>query len=273
MLKKIAIGFAGLLVVILLAGKFLYSNLDSYVKQAIETYGSAATKAEVHVSRVNLSLTTGEGSLGKLRVGSPEGYKAEKTIDLGAVSVTIDPYSVAGTGPVVIKDITVEKPDVTYEVLGDSDNLKTLARNAQKYAESWQSAPKVEPPASLQKEGGKAKEKAPERKLIIDRLSIRDGNVTVIHPLLRGRKISTRLPPIELKNIGRAEGGATPAEVAQQVINAIKRTATDSALNDLSRELGSLKLDDLKNAGHDAIKGVGKAGSNAGEKIRGLFGD
>src|SRR3982750_4341374 len=187
MLNTIALGFAGLLIAVSAAGWFLYSNRESYVKEAIEVYGSAATHATVRVSNVKLSLTTGEGSMGKLRVGSPAGYKSDKTIDLGAVSISIDTSSLVGTGPVVIRDITIDKPDVTYEVVGDGNNLQTIARNAQKYADSLHGTTPADAPAPPPSPGKKSGGKAPERKLIIDSLSVRDGNVTVIHPLLQGR--------------------------------------------------------------------------------------
>jgi len=38
--------------------------------------------------------------------------------------------------------------------------------------------------------------------------------------------------------------------------------------HDLGRELGSLKLDDLKNAGHDAVNGASQTGSSVGSRSR-----
>ncbi len=47
MMKKIAIGFAGLIAVIGIGVFFLMSNLDHIIKVNIEKYASAATQADV----------------------------------------------------------------------------------------------------------------------------------------------------------------------------------------------------------------------------------
>ena len=72
--KILGIGAAGLLVIIIAAVVYLWSSLDSLVEAAIEKYGSQATKTNVEVGGVKLSLTSGAGSVKGLQVGNPTGF-------------------------------------------------------------------------------------------------------------------------------------------------------------------------------------------------------
>src|SRR5258708_40067121 len=71
--------------------------------------------------------------------------------------------------------------------------------------------------------------KADERKLIIDSLDVRGGEVTVAATVLQGRTLKTTLPPLHLADIGRKEGGATPAEVTQPIIPPLPGQAQTTA--------------------------------------------
>ncbi len=256
MLKKIGLGLAALVVVILIASQFLWSNLDRYVKQAIDTYGTAATRAPVNVDGVRLSLTTGEGTLKGLSIGSPPGFTAKQSIYFGVISMRIDTQSLAGDGPVVINDITIDKPKITYEVTPSGNNLDTLARNARDYASGPQAREQRSAPAATagSKSGRPGDVASSNRKLIIDSLTITGGEVATIHPMLRGRKVSTDLPSIHMTGIGRSEGGATPAEIAQLVVNEITRGAAQAAAKDMTRKIGNIDS------------------SGIGSGIKGLFG-
>src|SRR5262245_24810509 len=108
MVKKL--GLAVLVLVIILGGAFyyFYSNAGAIIKSAIEHYGSEATRTAVHVSSVNLALSTGEGSLSGLRVANPEGYSAGDALALGKISVTVDPKSALGDGPIVIREVNID---------------------------------------------------------------------------------------------------------------------------------------------------------------------
>jgi len=216
----------------------------------------------VRLDHVRLSLTTGAGTLKGLSVGNPKGFASGEAIDLGSVSIKIDTQSVTGAGPIVINDITVEKPKVIYEVIaGGANNLDTLSQNTRNYAASYQPAPeeKTTRRAARNNAAGpvdSAGVKNGGRKMIIDSLTITGGDVAVIHPLLQGRKVSTALPDIHLTDIGRKEGGATPAEITQLVISAITRNATQAAAKSVTRGLGNIST----------------SGGRIGDKVRGLFG-
>jgi hypothetical protein len=258
MLKKILIGLVMLIALLGVGGYFLYANMDSVVRSTIEKYGTAATKTTVRLDYVKITLASGEAALAGLSVGSPSGFAADKSLVLGTIAVKLDAGSLAGNGPIVIQDISIEKPQITYEVNNNGEsNLQTIARNAEAYAASF---------------GGGGKDKAnsagakqPGRKIIIDSLTVRDGHVAISQALLQGRQLSAPLPVIHLTNIGKNEGGATPAEVAQKLLTAIANSASQVAGADLAKELGST----LEKTGGGI---VGGAAGGIGGQIKGLFG-
>src|SRR5258708_36372890 len=91
--------------------------------------------------------------------------------------------------------------------------------------------------------------KADERKLIIDSLDVRGGEVTVAATVLQGRTLKTTLPPLHLADIGRKEGGATPAEATELIITAITDQAQKTAPADLRSEQRRITAERAGNTG------------------------
>ncbi|MGO8914208.1 MAG: hypothetical protein ACLQDM_33495, partial [Bradyrhizobium sp.] len=166
MWKKIGIGVVVVLIIVAGVGYYLFSNLDSYIKAAIEKYGSQATQASVTLDKVVISISTGEGGLFGLTVGNPKGFATPHAITVGAITVKLDTSTVTGSGPIVIREIDIDKPQVTYEVgnTGGS-NLDAIQKNTQAYAGGGSNAPTAS--------GGQ------ERKLIINNLYVRDGQIGI----------------------------------------------------------------------------------------------
>jgi hypothetical protein len=268
MLKKLAIGLVVLIIVIGVGLNYLWSNLDYYIKVAIEKYGSAATQASVQLDSAKLALTEGQGALNGLSVGNPSGFDSGKALYLGSISLKIDPHSVTGTGPIVIQKIMIEKPQVTYEFTNSGDsNLQALARNAQTYASSF--AGKNAEPKPAQAPAAPA---APGRKIIIDSLTIAGGQISITHPLLQGKQLNAPLPTIQLNNIGKGEGGATPAEVIKLILGTITQEAGTVAKTNLTQMLGNLNLGNLKDVPGGVLnKATGTLGG-AGSQLKGLLG-
>ncbi len=211
-LKKIASAIGIFIVVILLGAGYLYTHLDRIVAAAIEKYGTAAAQTDVTVSGVNLAPFSGSGGMSNLAVANPKGFSSSKAISLGSIKVTVDPHSIAGTGPIVIHQIAIEKPAVSYELNNSGDsNLQTIQHNAQAYANGLQGGGSSSS-ASASSSGGKS---APGRKLIIEDLQINSGQLSISQTSLP-KPLSTTLPNIHLTNIGKDSGGVTAAQVASQ---------------------------------------------------------
>lgn len=262
MFKKIAIGI-GVLVVLIAVGLYvLLSNLDGLIKTALERYGSEATQAEVTVGAVDLSATSGTGSISQLTIGNPKGFSAPTAFSLGEVKIGAD-VSTLTNDTVLIKEIIIDAPQVTYEMGPSGSNLETLQKNVSAYAAKMgggasSSAPSA--PSSSAPAGAGA-----EKKLIIESLVVRDGRVSASHAAVPGQSVNSDLPTIQLRDIGKAKGGATPAEVANEIIGAISREAAKAATADVNKLLQSLDGGALG----DAAKG---GAGGAAEQLRGILG-
>lgn len=266
MIKKVLIGVAVLLVVLAGGVYYLYSNIEGYIKTALETYGSEATQSQVKVAGVKLSVSSGEGGLSGIVIGNPKGYSSANAFSLGLASLKVDTGSVS-KNPVVIKEIVIDRPHVVFEMGGDGgSNLQTIQRNVNAYAAKMGGGG-----APAQKPAAGAKE--PERKLIIENLYVRNGQIAASHALLKGQIISTGLPTIHLTNIGRAKGGATPAEIANEVIGAISQQANKAAMADVTKSLDALK-GAVGGAVGEALGGaLGKPDAGGvGDQLRGILG-
>lgn len=252
----VVLGGAAIVAVFLLA--------TSLIKQVIEEVGGQATQAKVTLADVSLSLTSGEGTLKGLVIGNPKGFKSSQALKLGEVSLKVDPNSIT-KDVIVVKEVVIAAPDITYE-LGDTggDNIRAIQANTKSYATRYGGGSSTAPaakPAPAPAPSPAAKD-TKDRKVIIENLYIRGGRVGVTASALSGKPLETALPDIHLTNIGKASGGATAAQVADQVIGAIaqaSQTAVSKISADQLKGLAGGKADEMmkKLGTPQGIPGVG----------------
>lgn len=245
-------GAVGLVVVaIVLAVTFLLSNLDGLVKEAVEKFGSEATRAEVSLNDVEISLTSGAGSLSGLKVGNPAGFKTPSAFEMGGISIKLNTDSI-GQNPIVIKEIVITGPQVTYELAGTSSNIDAIQKNVDAYSKQFQS------------NGGAKKSEGGDTKLIIENIYIRGGKIGVSAGFLKGKTLDASLPDIHLKDVGKKEKGADPSQVIQKIIGSMTKG--------IGSAVGSLGLEDLAKGAGEALSGAAKSvtegASGATEKLQ-----
>lgn len=261
MKRGLAIG-GGIVVVLILVvgigGYYLLSNLGSIIVAAVERYGSEVTQTQVSLANAEVDITTGEGALSGLKVGNPSGFQTDSAIALGEISVKLDTNSVTEQ-TIVVKEISVTQPEVTYEVGEAGSNIDAIRRNVEAFAAAQGgggTSGGSEQPAS--EDGGA------ERKLVIDDLYIRGGTVNVSATFLQGETLSAVLPEIHLTDIGKGSGGATPQQVVELIV---------AALGDQTgKVISGMNLDALRQGATGLIKeGTGAAteavGGAAGEAL------
>ena len=273
MFKKLILGLVVLIVLIGAGGYYLFMNLDGLIKRAVEQYGSAATQASVTLDSVKLALTTGQGELSGLSIGNPKGFSTPKAFYLGNIAVKVNTASIQGTGPIVIDSITIDKPQVTYELLNSgTSNLQAIQNNAQAYAKSLQGsgeAAKAVPANSATANGGVSPANGgTSRKLIISSLTVSGGQISISQEMLKGKQLDAPLPTIHLTNIGKDSGGATAGQVAEQLLNAISQSAAQASVTELAKaKIGGL----INQVPTGAIGGA--AGDTINGAVKGLFGN
>lgn len=275
MKKGLLIGGGVVVVVIVAVVFFLWSNLGSAIKAAVEKFGPEVVQASVTLEGVDLSPTSGEGALKGLVIGNPAGFKTESAFKLGAISVKVDTGSIT-SDTIVINEVVIQAPEVTYELGDGGSNLDAIKKNVDAYTKKMGGGGSSSAAAS--DEGGK--------KLIIENLYVKDGKVNVSAAFLQGKALGSPLPAIHLKDIGKEEKGATPGEVAEKVISAITKSAGTAVsslnLGDLAKKAGA-QLDAAKAQAGDVLKkategGAGAAGTltdgakGAGDALKGLLG-
>lgn len=249
-MKKVLIGFGVLLVLIIGGVVVLYSNLGDVIKEAIQRFGSEATQAIVIVDNVDLDVTNGKTSLSGFVVGNPAGFKTDSAFELGNVAVQVDTSSL-DSDTIVIKTVQIDGPKITYELGNGEANVDAIKRNVDTYAKQFSSG---ESSTSSQDSG-------PQKKIIIERLTITDGSVNVSAPFLDGKPLGTSLPTITLTDIGKDSGGATPAEVIKRVINAMTSSVGGA--------ISGLNLDDMaKQAKAKAQEAIDKATAGASDAVK-----
>ena len=253
------------LVVIVAAGVFVFlGNLNDIVRAAVEKVGSDMTQTNVSLNEVDIEITSGKGALRGFRVTNPKGFSDDDAFKFD--EVTIDVTTVR-SDPVVIKEIVIQGPAVAYE-FGDNgvSNLDQLNKNVQS------------------KVGGgdkSAKKSGDSPNIVIEYIYLRGGSLSVVAPLLN-EKLGVPLPTIHLKDIGKDGKGATPEEIADQVMQAILKGAQDAVTNakiDVSKLTG-VAMEQVGKAAEDAKKALESVTSgggsdipkDAGSAIKGLLG-
>ncbi|MDH3595345.1 MAG: hypothetical protein OEU09_10290 [Rhodospirillales bacterium] len=259
---KIGGGVAAVLIVVLaVVFYFVFTSLGSLIVAAVEGFGSEATQAEVELKDAEVSVTSGEGALRGLRVGNPKGFATDSAVWLGHVSLKLDVTTIT-SDPVVIKEIVVQAPEVTYELGAAGSNIDALKRNVESYAKQMSGGGQ-----GTGGGGGDAGAEGP--KLIIENLYVRDGTVNVSASALGGKTLSVPLPAVHLKNIGKDTGGATPDEIMAAVFSSVSGT--------VGKAVSPLALDKLTGAAESGAAGakgaLEKGAKDAGDTLKKLLGD
>lgn len=235
-MKKLAYA---LLILALVAGGAMYwlaGNLDHLVKQAITHYGSAMTQARISVDAVKIAPVDGKGTISNLVIGNPPGFTTPYALKVGEIAVDIDVTSLTRE-VIVIRRITVNAPDVIYEKGSAMTNFDAIQHNIARYLGS-----------SKNKSSGAGK------KLIVEKLTIRNIKAQASAAFMGGRTVAVSLPDISMKNVGKAKGGISPGELGLEVANALEAKLTGAVnFNRLMQSTG-----ETLNKASSAISGLFK---------------
>jgi len=249
----------GLMVLIAIALFFLFSSLDYLIKAAIQKYGSEITQTKVRLKEAKVSVTSGQGALRGLIMGNPKGFKTESAFRLEEISLKLDVGTVTND-PVVIKEIVISAPEVTYELGSKGSNIDAIQRNINAYMTRGQDKTKDK---KTPKGDGKK-----DRRLVIENLYIRNGKVNIGSPALQGKSLIVPLPDLHLTDIGKKKGGATPGEVAEKVFGALSQGVIKAVVTvDTAKILGTVKQ------GATGVQGALEEGAKgSADALKGLFG-
>jgi Na+-transporting methylmalonyl-CoA/oxaloacetate decarboxylase gamma subunit len=250
-MKRLILVVLGLGVVVVLGLLvFVFTGLGAAIKSVVENVGSAVTQTDVKLASADVSVTSGEGQLKGLVVGNPKGYSTPSAIELGEIKVSLDTATVT-SDTVVIKEVLIDGPHLTYELGPGGSNIGVIQENVAAFGgggggKGGKPSGGAKEPSGGRAEGG--------TKVIIENLIVRNGRVDVSASFLKGQSVGAGLAEIHLRDIGKSSGGATAAEVTQQLLGALTESALDA--------VAGLNIEGLK-------KGVGEA---LGGAVKDIFG-
>ena len=243
--KHILIGIAGVaLVAIIVFVVFLYSSSDKIVKAAIERYGTKITGTKVTVGAVEISASTGRGTIRDVRVANPKGYSGHDAFRLGEITVEIDIASL--TKPVVvINEVVIKTPEVIYEL---NDRGKSNIDAIRDHAESFA-------PRSVEKSGKAGG--AGEKRLRIRSFFFEGGRVEADATAVGAGQTSASLPDLRMTDLGGA-GGAPADEIGKKVATTYASTVTKAvAAKGLKRVIDE-GAKGLEGTANDLLKKIGE---------------
>ena len=236
---KRALLVLGVLVVLAALGALLaWNSLDLVVRYALERWGPDVTGVKIEVAEVRISPGDGSGRIAGIEVGNPPGFSTPRAARFGEVRLALEPSTI--TSQVVhVRELALVAPQVTYERGDRGTNLDAIQRNIEAYVKKAEGA-----------DGGKATAPKSGRKFVIDRLTIRNARVVMTNKGLGGQGLAFDLPDVDLRDVGKRQGGMTASQVAQLVtatlqqriamrvlsnVDALRRGGFEGALDALRR--------------------------------------
>lgn len=252
MKKLVRIVLIALPIAVILVWVVVSLLLDTAAKRAIETVLPGITGTPVSVKSVNLSLLSGRGAVNGFVIGNPKGFQTERAFSVVNASVDIDVSSLL-RDTLVIEEIIIDGPQVTYEFDQTQSNIGKIKENVDKFS------PKKEAPA----------ESRAGRKVIIKRLVVRNGKVTVAPSALKGQGVTVLMSTVEVKGIGEQSGGAVVGQAVAAAFDPLTQAIEKAAAK------GKEQLKDALDAFQKGTTGLidpgGKEVKDKVDKVKDLF--
>jgi len=249
-LLKIVLGLVVLLIVALVAGYFF---LGTIVKSGVEKVGPKVTKTDVKLKGATLSVFSGSGELKGFAVGNPEGYKSPTAIQVGSVSVNVEPRSVM-SDKVIVHAIKMEAPEITFEGSLGGNNLSKLLDNIKSSSES-------------DKQATSKDQKSSAKKLQVDDFLLTGAKVHLLTSMLGGRSATVSIPDIHMTNLGEGKDGITAAELGEKVFAEIFQKTIAAVTSEIGN-LGKGATDLMKGAGTNTAPALEKATKGIGDLFK-----
>jgi len=233
MKKKLlyAAGIAVALLLVVYVGLAFF--LGSIVKAGVNRFAPGITGTKVELNGAEISPLSGSGTLVGLVVGNPKGWSDSNLMSVSRVHIKLKPFSVFADH-IVIEEIAIEKPEFRYETKVISSNVGDLLKNLQGSSDNKT--------ADATTKSGKP------LKFEVKHFHL-DGGIVKVG--LGPAAVPVPMPPIDLTDLGTAEGGITSSQLAFAVMRSVTSSVV-SATAQATMKLGG----SLGGAASDAIKGL-----------------
>ena len=261
---KIIIGAVIAVVALVL---ILVLTLPIWLGPVVKPIANAAvpkiTQTPFNLGHLYCNPYTGRFELGDLQLGNPANYDEKQAVTLNKLVLDVG-MSTLASEYVHVEEVTVDGVFVSYVSADGVNNFQQIQYNVAGGKEKYEAnqAKAKEEKAKLEAEkAGKPevneekKSSGSSKKLVIDKLVINDikfkyGPVTI------------PVPSITLTDLGKKSNGITFAELGDQIMQSILKSAT--ALGDGVKALGGAVGDGAKKLGESA-KQIGDSAKKLSE--------
>ncbi len=218
-MKPLLLWIIGIACLGLALGLALVVFADKVLTRAINESGHRVLNVETHVDSCRLSLWKGSVALSGIELKNPEGFKSPRMVYLDRISLRLSPSSLL-RDRVHVQEVEIEGAELTYEVVGfGRSNLSVFMEGLKRRSE------RNIPPL-----GGR-EEESHTKSVMIERIRVENGRVTLSAVFSRGRSIVMSLPSIELRDIGKDR----PVSVSEAVSEVLRRLGR-AALSTVDKE-------------------------------------
>ncbi|QTA80378.1 Uncharacterized protein dnl_26800 [Desulfonema limicola] len=211
---------------VIIAVIILYFSFDWILKKGLEYAGSEAAGVQVFIRDADISFFHDNIRLEGIIIENPQGFESNYALEIKNINIKIF-FSTFFSQRIIFDQIIIENPYITYEKNGEqASNIKTILNNIKIFSERFKYHPS---------------HKSSQNVLIYDFI-VQKGQVNLKSKLIKSRGISTTLPDIHIKDIGRDKNGKTIYEVINILIKSIDGNIIDA----VKEPIESLKLKNLK---------------------------
>ena len=240
--------------------------LGPVVKPVANSAVPKITKTDFNLGHLYLNPYTGRFELGDMQLGNPANYAEKQAVTLDKLVLDVAMTTLSDEY-IHVEEVTVDGVFVSYVSADGVNNFQQIQYNVaggkEKY-EAKQAQAKADK-AKAESEKIEAPEEKPEsgssKKLVIDKLVI--NNIKFKYGM-----ITIPVPSITLTDLGKKSNGVTFAELGDQIMQAILKSA--SAVGDGVKALGGAVGDGAKMLGDSAgkaTKAVGESASKATKSV------
>ncbi len=209
------------LLLLISAGAFVLLSSDAInllIKQQIEEVGSKVTNQKVTLTKVNMNIVKGAGTLNGLVISNPPKYKAASVFSVQETTLDINLKSLP-TELIVIDKIFINKPETVVEFTENGgSNIKEIL-DAINHNISSGAAEKSQQASSSDKA---------DPIMRVDKFVLAGVALTIDLTKLGNKIHQITLPDIVLTNVGGKKGmpaSVLGAELAKQALSAIWQQA------------------------------------------------
>lgn len=242
MIKKLAIVFVVLLIVVVGVVFYVASNIDSIAETALEEGGTYAMGVPTEVESVSVSLMGGTLGINGMTIANPQGFESKYLMNFNEFGVGVETGSLF-EDVVVVPEIKMDGLVVNLEKKDGKSNVDVITENIEKVT-----GPGAEP---------KPGSDEPGKKVFVKKIVLTNITANVQAPIIG--KVTVNVPELTLNDVSSEEG----VEVSE-LIKRIWPAILAGIVNAGGESLGAF--------GKDLAGNVGKLAGALGGKATELIG-